>query len=106
MMESIINRLIIELPMEMIMLIIEENDYQRWRDGIKEINREYHDRYEWKYSALECRKCDCAVFNHRHINGKLWKSGYRQSSVFQICHLCLYCDNNDILPEIYVPKNY
>ena len=84
--------------------ILEERSYIEWRELIKEVNKEYHDKVyygehlrHWG-ECLRCRRSSINLLNWRSNN-----NNYRK----QIYHL--HCANNGyelVCLGIDLPKNY
>ncbi len=62
-----------DLPNELILMIMIEDDYRRWRGSIKSVNKEYKSSYKDLFDindgrpGLWCKKCDQVVGNYRML---------------------------------------
>ena len=102
----------LELPIELIEMIIFDHDYTEWKRLICNINEEYHDKYEYEEYLTEgliCQTCCWVMANYRNIP---YKFGKLDDYIDKICYRAEICqgaqdfDNWEMDPDGVPYNNY
>ncbi len=97
-----------DLPNELIWLILTEQSYLEWIDQMMKINKEYHRRFYYHeddyFRGLHCSQCFLMTANWRNLT-EIKDMNSELRIIWSICQH-EYCLSSSYMSKMKLPKNY